>query len=468
MNTVKVIPNANIHVVFSNGEIVNLVTGSDGIATYVLPFAPGTYNLTATVTDESVDVNPEKLNNIVISPIVGEISVSQAENILNIRLFNPNNGDAYGNVNVTIKFDILDAFNLTTNAQGIATYDMTSLGFGVYNALVMVTGEYKEFMAVPLDSIEVKNYTIDKTNSQVSFGKAIVFDYGKTGSTTVAVVGGIIKRADITVDGHPEAVVNIVDKVIKVSGLKVGSYTLHVKTTPDDSHYSVTSTIGITVRKVSAALTASNHTVYSKENKKWSIKLMDTRAKKPLAKMQVVLKVYTGSKYKTVKLTTNSKGIITYKASTLSIGKHKVVISFSKYGHTCKNLVRYVTVKKRIKLTYTTKSEALKDGSNVFVWVKKGKSPINKIKIRMRVYTGSKYKEYNLTTGNYKSDGKVKKGFIGYGTNMLSVGKHKIVLKPCAYKYTGSKTVYMTIKKSAKKFKKSQVFVSNGKRSMNY
>ena len=86
----------------------------------------------------------------------------------------------------------------------------------------------------------------------------------------------------------------------------------------------------------------------------------------------------------------------------------------------------------------------------------------------MRVYTGSKYKEYNLTTGNYKSDGKVKKGFIGYGTNMLSVGKHKIVLKPCAYKYTGSKTVYMTIKKSAKKFKKSQVFVSNGKRSMNY
>ena len=261
---------------------------------------------------------------------------------------------------------------------------------------------------------------------------------------------------------------NIVDKVIKVSGLKVGSYTLHVKTTPDDSHYSVTSTIGITVRKVSAALTASNHTVYSKENKKWSIKLMDTRAKKPLAKMQVVLKVYTGSKYKTVKLTTNSKGIITYKASTLSIGKHKVVISFSKYGHTCKNLVRYVTVKKRIKLTYTTKSEALKDGSNVFVWVKKGKSPINKIKIRMRVYTGSKYKEYNLTTGNYKSDGKVKKGFIGYGTNMLSVGKHKIVLKPCAYKYTGSKTVYMTIKKSAKKFKKSQVFVSNGKRSMNY
>ena len=468
MNTVKVIPNAKIQVVFSNGMTVNLVTGSDGIASYILPFAPGTYNLTATVNEEIVDVTPENLNNIVISPIVGEISVSQAENILSVRLFNPENGDTYRNVNVTLKFDNLDPFNLTTNDQGIVNYDMTELGFGVYNALVMVTGEHTNFKVVPLDSIEVKNYTHDKTNSQVSFSGPIVFDYGKTGSVTVAVVGGVIELANIKVDGHPEAKISIGDKVIKVSGLKLGSYTLHVKTTPDDDHYSVSNTIGITVRKVSAVLQASNHAVFYKENKKWNIKLIDTRTKKPIAKMPITLKVYTGKKYKTIKLTTNAKGIASIKASTWAIGKHKVIMSFSQYGHTCKNLVRYVTVKKRVKLTYEVKSDALVDGSNLFVWAKQGKKPINKVKLRVLVYTGKKYKEYDLVTGNYKSDGKVKKGFIGYGTNMLSVGKHKIVIKPYAYKFTGSKTTYLTIKKSAKKYKQSQVFVSNGKRSMNY
>ena len=185
MSNVKPISNANIRVDFSNGEFVNLVTDSDGAANYLLPFAPGTYNLTATVCDESVDVNTVKLNNIIINTIEGEIVITQAENVLNIRLFNPVNGDVYNNVEVTLKFDDMDAFNLTTNNQGIASYDMTELGFGTYNAFVMVTGDYKEFNPKYLDSIIVKNYTIEKTNSQVSFGKAIVFDYGKTGSTTV-------------------------------------------------------------------------------------------------------------------------------------------------------------------------------------------------------------------------------------------------------------------------------------------
>ena len=468
MNTVKPISNANIRVDFSNGETINLVTGSDGSVSYILPFAPGTYNLTATVDEDNVDVDAARLEDIIISRIVGKIDITQAENVLTIRLFNQNTGEVYRNVNVTLKFNVTDAFNLTTNNQGIASYNMTELGFGTYSAIVTVPGDYKDFNAEILSSIEVKNYTHDKAKSQVSFSGPIVFDYGKAGSTTVAVIGGIIELKNIKVDGHPEAKISISDKVIKVSGLKLGSYTLHVKTTPDDDHYSVSNTIGITVRKVSAAIKASNSAAYYKENKKWNIKLIDTRTKKALAKMTIVLKVYTGKKYKTIKLTTNAKGIASIKASTWSVGKHKVIISFSKYGHTCKNLVRYVTVKKRVKLSYEVKSDALVDGSNLFVWAKQGKKPINKVKLRVLVYTGKKYKEYDLVTGDYKSDGKVRRGFIGYGTNMLSVGKHKIVIKPYAYKFTGSKTTYLTIKKSAKKYKQSQVFVSNGKRSMNY
>ena len=467
------ISNALINVTFSTGDSATFYTGGDGTYVYKLPMAPGTYTATAVVVDEYVDVNVAKLNNFIISPISGKIVLTQINNnTLNVRLFNPVNSDVYKNIKVSLNFDGIGTFEVITNNQGIATYNM-SFEPGTYSVLATVSGPYMEFNAESLDNIVINNDSDsgsgdEKIDSRVSFSGPIVVDYGKVGSTTVAVIGGIINKANITVDGQPNAKINIADKIITVSGLKLGSYTLRVRTTPDENYYSVVGTIGITVRKVSAAIKASNNAVFYKENKKWNIKLIDTRTKKPIAKKTIVLKVYTGKEYKTIKLTTNAKGIASIKASTWAIGKHKVVMSFSQYGHTCKNLVRYVTVKKRVKLTYTVKSEAMVDGSNLFVWAKQGKKPINKVKLRVLVYTGKKYKEYDLVTGNYKSDGKVKKGFIGYGTNMLSVGKHKIVIKPYAYKFTGSKTTYMTIKKSAKKYKQSQVFVSNGKRSMNY
>ena len=48
---------------------------------------------------------------------------------------------------------------------------------------------------------------------------------------------------------------------------------------------------------------------------------------KPVSGVTVKLKVYTGKKYKTVTLTTNSKGIAYYGTSSLAVGSHKVVIS---------------------------------------------------------------------------------------------------------------------------------------------
>lgn len=49
--------------------------------------------------------------------------------------------------------------------------------------------------------------------------------------------------------------------------------------------------------------------------------------KKPVSKLKLTLKVFTGKKYKTVTKTTDSKGVVKYFASKLSVGKHKVIIS---------------------------------------------------------------------------------------------------------------------------------------------
>lgn len=49
--------------------------------------------------------------------------------------------------------------------------------------------------------------------------------------------------------------------------------------------------------------------------------------KKVVNKLKLKIKVYTGKKYKTYKVTTNSKGIAKINTKALKKGKHKVVIS---------------------------------------------------------------------------------------------------------------------------------------------
>ena len=63
--------------------------------------------------------------------------------------------------------------------------------------------------------------------------------------------------------------------------------------------------------------------------KYFTVKVLD-KNKKPVSGVKLTLKIYTGSKVnKTVTVTTDKNGIAKYSASKLSIGTHKVVITFS-------------------------------------------------------------------------------------------------------------------------------------------
>ena len=185
--------------------------------------------------------------------------------------------------------------------------------------------------------------------------------YGSSGSTTITNLnGGTVNSTDISVDGHPEINPKLAGNKITVSGLKVGTYTLRVKTTPYDGYYSVTESVSITVKKIPAVIKASAWSDYSKSKKVWKIKLTNSKTKKPLANMQIVLKVYKGGKLeKTIKRKTNSKGEVSLKLSSWKVGKYTVKISFSKTGYTCKPISKTVKVLKPTKLTFTVKSKAV-------------------------------------------------------------------------------------------------------------
>ncbi len=295
-------------------------------------------------------------------------------------------------------------------------------------------------------------FNITKIDSHIDFiSTGMVFEYGASGSITVKVDGGVVELKNIKVLNHPEARIAFSNNVLTISGLDVGSYTLRVTTTPDENHYSVDADLGITVKKATAVIKASAVTVALKKGTLWTIKLVDSRNNAPIANMVVTLKVYTGSKASTVNLITHTNGIASYQTKDLAKGTHKVVVSAIHNGYDFSPVTSSIKVIKPKALTFKIQKRSDdKKGSLVSFIVKDKKTGkgVNGVKVKLLIYTGKNYVTINLKT---KKVGKYK-GAVGYSTNKLSVGKHKVIIMPSTIKYSGSKSTFMKIKKSAKKY----------------
>jgi hypothetical protein len=186
----------------------------------------------------------------------------------------------------------------------------------------------------------------------------------------------------------------------------------------------------------------------------WSIKLVDSKGK-AIANTLVTLKIYTGSKIKTVNVRTNSNGIATYKTSGLSVGTHKVQISLSNANYAANQVISSVKVIKQTALKFKKiKRVSYKDGAVLsgLLLNKKTKKGLNGVKLKVFVYTGKKCTSFILKTKKVKS-GHIYNGAWGFATNKFSVGKHTVKLVPVSLKYEGSFTSSILIKKSAKKYR---------------
>ena len=102
-------------------------------------------------------------------------------------------------------------------------------------------------------------------------------------------------------------------------------------------------------------------------------------------------------------------------------------------------------VVKQTLLKIFVKVQNLKEMSvlSIMVMNKKTKKFLNGVKLKLLIYTGKKYKTVTLKTK--KLDG--MKGMVGYATNQLSVGKHKVKITLVKFKFSGSKTTSIKIKK---------------------
>ena len=188
---------------------------------------------------------------------------------------------------------------------------------------------------------------------------------------------------------------------------------------------------------VKKALIVINPTILNTtydSGKYFQVKAVNSKGK-AVNGLKLTLKVYTGSSYKTVTITTNASGIAKYSASKLSIGNHKVIVSLSNTYYTASSKTSYIKVSKAPTLVTAKKVTYRKGAKKYFKVTVKNKATgkiVKSLAIKIKVYTGKKYKTYTVKTNT--------KGIAQLSTRYLKKGTHKVVISSGNSKYTVSKS----------------------------
>jgi hypothetical protein len=230
---------------FSNGQSATVYTGSNGVATYNVPFNPGTYTVTATLPSFS-EAAAVSLRNIKIEKAPAKISMSK----------------------LSTKFGVNKYFK-----------------------------------------VKVIN---TKTNKGISGVKVILKVY----------TGKKAKKVTITTDSSGTA-------YYSPSKLSVGSHNVKASVSSNAVTAKQMSS-KITVKKASTAFNTYNGLYYYKDvgKGKYYIGFYNKDASSYIKGIKIKVKVFTGKKSKTYTLKTDKDGNAILKTKGLSVGKHKVQITF--------------------------------------------------------------------------------------------------------------------------------------------
>ncbi len=156
--------------------------------------------------------------------------------------------------------------------------------------------------------------------------------------------------------------------------------------------------------------------------KYFNVKVIDNKTKKPVSNVKLILKVYSGKKYKNVLVTSDSNGIAKYYASALTVGSHKVIVNVKdskKFVSKKKSsLIRISKAKLIISAPKITSYYKENRKYKITVKNKESKKPIKNIKVFVKVFTGKKYKKYSLKTDNA--------GIVSFNMKSLAKGKHNV------------------------------------------
>lgn len=328
---------------------------------------------------------------------------------------------------------------------GIVGYQQKSEGkvldtspHGVYYGNIEGNVYFLDVALNVLPNLDVKNVT-----SYYGEGKKISFNlnHGNASFVNESLELSILsKKYNYTFNVFSDENGNVEFNLPK--NLSVGSYNLIVGF--NDGKNNISSNTTVKINKATVSVSAPDFKAQYYSGAKYTLKLINAKTKKPISGMKVNLNVYNGKKVKTYTVKTNNKGIATFDKFTLpsviyDAGKHKVTISVDKSYDLSKKefTVQISKAKTDIKLLKTSFKYKKSDNLKISIKNQIKKTAISGLKLKVKVYTGKKYKTYTLKTD--------KNGMVKINTKILSKGSHKIQITSEDKRYLVSKTTSIKV-----------------------
>lgn len=291
----------------------------------------------------------------------------------------------------------------------------------------------------------------------------------------ITVSGKVSWTTDRKTDTNGIATFNFSDlryaeSVVKDSKWNITYYDLTVgkwavKFDLKDSSYGVnTVTDTLTVKKAYANINLKSLNVDFGSNEFFTMSLTDSATGMPIANEYLRVKLLNVADEYFMYLT-DSEGKVQINVNQFSPGTYLFSVSAANEDNIQASQKSANVIIKEIpkKLSIVSSSKKFKNSGQLILKVKDkttGKY-VSGVKLKIKIFTGKKYKTFNLVT---KKSKKISNAIgVLLKTNKFSVGSHKVTVKITTAKYKGSATLKLVIPKTAKKYKKFTYVVSNGK-----
>ncbi|KZX12907.1 hypothetical protein MBORA_10180 [Methanobrevibacter oralis] len=240
---------------------------------------------------------------------------------------------------------------------------------------------------------------------------------------------GYDKIFNLTIDDKGLGVLKLPDN------LNDGIY--KVELSSHDKLYKYSANAIIKVNKVPAFIHADNFKTIYNSGKYFTVELMDIKNYYFISNVKLALKVNG----KTYYATTNKNGKAKFNVSKWKAGNYKAYINIlNNYKSPTQKVNIKINKIPTIVKTNKITAKIHKDKKlNIKIINKKTKKAVPFIKIKVKCFTGKKYKTYTLITD--------EKGQTHLHTCCLKVGTHKVVIKSANQNYAINKNTKIKIKK---------------------
>ena len=345
---------------------------------------------------------------------------------------------------------------------GLSQYDLTVGNWPV--RFELIGGDY--IANAVKDNMKVLKTTanININDMTADFGEDKDFEMTLTDSVTGKPIKGEVFKIQITSDSQTMTYNQVSDEngqsKISVIQLIPGTYPVRVGLEDSSNIAASQKSARITINKIPVKLETSKLTTTYNSGENFTVRVVkDNMA---FAGVKLKLKVYTGSGTEILYPVTNENGTVFLSSLGLSKGTHKVIVSNADSMFSADPVTSSIVINPK-KLTIVGACKKLKNAGQITLKVKDKSTGkyVSGVKMQVKVFTGKKYKTFNLVT----KKSKLINNAVGVllKTNKFSTGTHKVTVKITSPNYKGSGTFKIVIPKTAQKYKKVTYIVSNGK-----